>query len=138
MKETCEYCQRPIDTRGIDSHVYHRHRAEVIAKFRAHPQVQMYLTVSEILLAIRGDGPKLLMPAREYVESMLAEYEAAENSLLKLLDHHKIRAQDVNNSCVRVPLTVADGLRELIAFSQRLKFQGIHSDVWEARLWLKQ
>jgi hypothetical protein len=50
MIQLCQYCLRPIDTRGMPGHVHFKHRSQVAREFSLNPVVWGFLWAHEQFL----------------------------------------------------------------------------------------
>ena len=78
MKAPCDYCPRQIDPRGMGMHVYTHHRADVVKRFRDHPSVVAFMTISALELAASDKAPKRLGPAPGYIVGLYGAISIAE------------------------------------------------------------
>lgn len=95
MKIPCEFCNEPIDPRGMTSHVHFRHRAEVLAKFRSSPLVSAALACANIAVAIAGAAPKQLSAAPPELERALTYLAFEEDKLADDLLTRGVTAADI-------------------------------------------
>lgn len=47
MKQSCKYCGRKIDGRGMLAHVHFRHRGQVAREFSLQPEVMLWIWITD-------------------------------------------------------------------------------------------
>jgi hypothetical protein len=129
MKRPCEYCSEEIDPRGYDSHVYHRHRREVLQRFRDDPVVRASLAVADISGALAGHGPRLLPAAPPWIARGLSLIAETEDELAAEVMRRGITHADIARG--NVPEDILNRVRRLVHEQYAV---GAYT-VWDVPIW---